>query len=356
MTLPPSLELRSILVSHWLTLLHRADIDVRPFRKAEEALFHKFGLKPRVIPGDNQAVGIGGKAKVLGKVEMPSGTGGVNGKVKYTVVDSPGVSPLTPVSLLKQVGAVIDLNSNTMDLKKIETTTTLRTLPSGHVAHKLTEFAPGGWKAPTMEQTELFQVRTDVFRPVSLPGEVKSRSSERCVGFSSGFVYTVRDRSHLSPSHHPHDPGLCVDDTMSSDLLFDYQLAQRTTGFECSFASGSDVNANSAMGKLCTGRRGSVAKTCSAVPGARHPSVVADRASLRQSVLICRNSWSIAPISGPQWMYATKTWGMRRHHELCPLSCIDRSQKKTKARTKGKKKLPRSAKEPHRLSRVLTPR
>ena len=46
-------------------------IDIRPFRKAEEALFHKFGLKPRVIPGDNQAVGIGGKAKVLGKVETP---------------------------------------------------------------------------------------------------------------------------------------------------------------------------------------------------------------------------------------------------------------------------------------------
>ena len=47
---------------------------------------------------------------MLGKVEMPSGMGGVNGKVKYTVVDSPGVPPLTPVSLLKQVGAVIDLN------------------------------------------------------------------------------------------------------------------------------------------------------------------------------------------------------------------------------------------------------
>ena len=48
---------------------------------------------------------------MLGKVEMPSGMGGVNGIVKYTVVDSPGVPPLTPVSLLKQVGAVIDLNS-----------------------------------------------------------------------------------------------------------------------------------------------------------------------------------------------------------------------------------------------------
>ena len=128
---------------------------------------------------------------MLGKVEMPSGMGGVNGIVKYTVVDSPGVPPLTPVSLLKQVGAVIDLNSNMMDLKKIGTTTTLRTLPSGHVAHKLTEFAPDGWKAPTLEQTDLFQVKTDVFRPVTLPGENKSRSCKQCVGFSSGFVYTV---------------------------------------------------------------------------------------------------------------------------------------------------------------------
>ena len=216
------------------------------------ALFHKFGLKPRVIPGDNQAVGIGGKAKVLGKVEMPSGMGGVNGIVKYTVVDSPGVPPLTPVSLLKQVGAVIDLNSNTMDLKKIETTTTLRTLPSGHVAHKLTEFAPGGWKAPTLEQTDLFQVKTDAFRPVTLPGEIKSRSSKQCVGFSSGFVYTVRNQSYPIPSHHQHDPDLCIDDAMSSDLLFDDQLAQRTSWFrvficfwfrrECQLSDGKVVH------------------------------------------------------------------------------------------------------------------
>ena len=53
-------------------------------------------------------MGIEGKAKVLGKVEMRSGMGRVNGIVKYTVVDSPAVPPLPPASLLKQVGAVID--------------------------------------------------------------------------------------------------------------------------------------------------------------------------------------------------------------------------------------------------------
>ena len=282
-------------------------------------------------------MGIGGKAKVLGKVEMPSGMGGVNGIVKCIVLDSPGVPPLTPVSLLKQVGAVIDLNSNTMDLKKIETTTTLRALPSGHAAHKLTQFAPGGWKAPTLEQTELFQVRTHVFRPVTLPGEIKPRSSKLCAGFSSGFVYRVRDRSHLFPSHHQHDPDLCIDETMSSDLLSDDQLAQGTSGFEFSFASGFDVNANSAMGKLCAGRRGSMAKTCSAVPGSRHPSVVANRAGLVATNVLKNRSdrvYSFAGTScqsrqpvGLDGCVRPETWEMRRHHELFPLSCIDRSQR-----------------------------
>ena len=136
------------------TAAHSGVTDIRPFRKAEEALFHKFGLKPRVIQGGNQAVGIGGKAKVLGKVD---GLPCVNGLVKCTVVDSPGVPPLTPVSLLKQVDAVIGLNSNKMDLKKIETTTTLRTLPSGHVAHKLTEFAPGFGKLQHWNRRSFFK-------------------------------------------------------------------------------------------------------------------------------------------------------------------------------------------------------
>ena len=73
-------------------------IDIRPFRKAEEALLHLFGLKPRVIPGDNQAVGIGGKAKVLGKVECPPVLEALNSIVKFSVVDSPGVPLFTPVS------------------------------------------------------------------------------------------------------------------------------------------------------------------------------------------------------------------------------------------------------------------
>ena len=168
-----------------------------------------------------------------------------------------------------------------MDLKKIETTTTLRALPSGHVSLH---------QAPTLEQTELFRVEADVFRPVTLPGEFKPRSSKRCAGFSRGFVYTVRDRSHLSPSHHQHDPNLYVDDTLSSDLFSDDQLAQRTSGFEGSFASGFDVNANSAMEKPGAGCRGSVAKTCSTLPCSRQLSIVAGRAGHVATSLLTNRS------------------------------------------------------------------
>ena len=197
-----------------------------------------------------------------------------------------------------------------------------------------------------MEQTDLCQVKTDVFHPVTLPGEIKSRSSKQCVGFSSGFVYTVRDQSHLTTSHHQHDPDLCIDDATSSDLLFDDQLAQRTSVFECSFASGFDVNANSAMGKLCTGRRDSVAKTCSAMPSTRHSGIVANCAGLVATSLIKDRSnrvHSFAGSPGPSRQSVRlngcvrqKTWRMRRHHELYVHSAASISSHRSKGQNERK--------------------
>ena len=181
---------------------------------------------------------------------------------------------------------------------------------------------------------------------MKLPGEFKPRSSKQCAGFSCGFVYTVRDRSHLSPSHHQQDPDLCVDDTMSSDHFSDDQLAQETSNFECSFASGFDMDANSAMGKLCVGRRDSVEKTCSAVssssPERRGKSCWTrgnkpHQESLTQSAHIAGTPGPSRQPVGLNECVRQKSVGMRCHHELLPLSCIDRSQK-AKAKTKGKKK------------------
>ena len=97
------------------------------------------------------------------------------------------------------------------------------------------------------------------------------------------------------------------------------------------------MNANSVMGKLCTGRRGSVAKTCSAVPGTRHSSVVANRAGLMATNILKNRSdrvYSFAGTPGPSRQpvgldgcVRQESWKMRRHHELFPLSCIDRPQR-----------------------------
>ena len=298
---------------------------------------------------------------------MPSRTGGVSGIVKYTVIDSPGVPRLTPLSLLEQVGAVIGLNNNMMELKKIETTTSLRVLPSGRVDHKLTEFAPGGWKAPTPELTELFQVRTEEFRPVSLSGEFRPRPREQCAGFSSGFVYTVRDCSHLSPFHHQRDHDLCVDDTVSTDLPSGDELAQEPSIFECSFASGFDVDANSAMGKpVCWSQRfggedlPSGALFTSPEHRGRSCWTRGNKPPLEEfkhRAHVHPNSWFVEPIILAQWTCATKSVEMWHHPETTSMQLRQFPTERQRQRRKGGgKTLPRLAKEPLGLSRVPQPR
>ena len=75
MTLPLSWGLRSIQVSHWLTQLHRV----------ESSTFVRFGRPKRLsstsldsnhvsfLATTKQAVGIGGKAKVLGEASAYRG-------------------------------------------------------------------------------------------------------------------------------------------------------------------------------------------------------------------------------------------------------------------------------------------
>ena len=80
-----------------------------------------------------------------------------------------------------------------------------------------------------------------------------------------------------------------------------------------------------------------MAKTCFAVPGSRHSGVVANRGwtrgnklpqeSLKQSALIAGAPSSSRQSVGFNGCVRQKTWRMRRHHELCSLSCIDRSQR-----------------------------
>ena len=136
-----------------------------------------------------------------------------------------------------------------MELKKIGATTALRILPTGHVAHKLTEFASGGWKAPTPEQTKLFQARSHVFRPVTLPGESKQRRQYQTLDFSSGLAYTISNHPHVSPRSNICACDRCGDDQPTSDCSSSAVLTQKPSTCDRSFASGFDINANSEMEK-----------------------------------------------------------------------------------------------------------
>ena len=89
---------------------------------------------------------------------------------------------------------------------------------------------------------------------------------------------------------------------MSSEIFSDDQLAQGTSNFWCSFASGFDVDANS----VCWSQRfGGEDLLCGAWFTSRERRARScwtrgnklPQESLRQSALICWNSWSIAPIS-----------------------------------------------------------
>ena len=238
---------------------------------------------------------------------------------------------LSPVPLLKQVGAVTDLNNNTMELKKIETTTSLRVLPIGHVAHKLTEFAPGGWKAPTLEQTKLFQARLDDFRPVVLPGESRQRRQYQIADYSSGLAYTVSNHSHVSPCRNVWACDRCVDDQMTNDCSSGAVLTQRPSTCESSFRSGFDGNANSAMWKSPIDCRVSVATTYPAMPCSCHSGSLASRhrhvakgiSPNRANRVHTPTGTSCSPSQsmGIDGCMRQKTRGMWRHPRLFSQSC-----------------------------------
>ena len=80
-----------------------------------------------------------------------------------------------------------------------------------------------------------------------------------------------------------------------------------------------------------------MAKTCPTTPCTRNSGVVANCAGFMASRLVKNRSdrvYTFAGTPGPSRQpvdlngcVRLKTWRMRRHHELCPLSCIDRSQR-----------------------------
>ena len=94
-----------------------------------------------------QAHGIGGEAKVVGVAEIPLGIGGIYGVLEYTVVKEE-VPLLLPIQLLRQVEALVNLQSNVLSLQKFAVKTPMKMISTGHAMVSVTEFGPDGWRLP----------------------------------------------------------------------------------------------------------------------------------------------------------------------------------------------------------------
>ena len=116
------------------------------FKRLEKSLEEK-GLKPRKTDRQAQARGVGGEAISIGVAELPLGIAGVNGILEVTIVKDE-VPLLIPVSLLRDLGACVDLVNNELLFGKYDKRADMKVLKSGHVAVDILNFDKEGWSIP----------------------------------------------------------------------------------------------------------------------------------------------------------------------------------------------------------------
>ena len=105
------------------------------------------GLRGHWVDKPASARGIGGNASVVGVCELPVGLAGVPGVLEVTVV-AEDVPLLIPISLLKALGAVINIPKSTIQLLHVQADTVMHSLGSRHLAISIMEFGPKGWQFP----------------------------------------------------------------------------------------------------------------------------------------------------------------------------------------------------------------
>ena len=106
------------------------------------------GLGCKWLDKSSAARGIGGQATTVGVVEIPMGLAGVSGILECTVI-SEDVPLLLPISLLRSLGAEINLPKNSLSLTYLGATCSMTTLLSGHAAVSVVDFGPDGWTLPS---------------------------------------------------------------------------------------------------------------------------------------------------------------------------------------------------------------
>ena len=132
-------------------------------------------LRAHWLNKEATARGIGGCARTIGVCELPVGIAGVAGVLETTVV-ADDVPLLLPVSLLKALGAIVNLPESKLQLTAVQAETPMSTMASGHLAVSVLDFGPQGWSLPSACQG----IRQD--QDFRLSGE---RGSRQQFGFHS---------------------------------------------------------------------------------------------------------------------------------------------------------------------------
>ena len=112
------------------------------------SVLRKHNLRAHWTDKEASARGIGGSARTVGVCELPVGVAGVPGVLETTVVTD-DVPLLLPVSLLKALGAIVNMPESKLQLTAVNSECPMVSMASGHLAVSVVDFGPQGWSLPS---------------------------------------------------------------------------------------------------------------------------------------------------------------------------------------------------------------
>ena len=167
-----------------------------PARK--EASLQNWNLRPRVVKSARHlpCAGIGGEAEICKVVDVPTNVAGVNGIIRFTIIqDSEAFQtpPLLPVSYLEAVRAIVNFDTGRYHLPDGRSDYMVR-LPTGHRAINILNFDTCAWQLPDNLRT------SDGQDPYALLDRPERRPHGRHVSRSRS---RTRARDHAEQPEQP---------------------------------------------------------------------------------------------------------------------------------------------------------
>ena len=173
-----------------------------------DRLLKRHGLVPVDVTPSNMIATCGGigTAKVVQVLYFPAGIVGVNGVMRFLVLEEPMsadgrqqfIPPLTPIMIMRQLGANIRMkdSGDVLEIEDDQGTTHTEKLVrerSGHVHNQLDFFSREGWKLPDSLRAQL---KFDPFM-ASNRHEINSDATVRPVTLPEGGTVVLNSPRHV---------------------------------------------------------------------------------------------------------------------------------------------------------------